>query len=115
MKATATRTVAQTQQLITSLGDKRYWSSSQSNFTNSYTGDGSSAPYLGKEYMSTNVGDISDTSPYGTGTRPAVEPHVSNPPVAETVINSSTFVSNMANLVTFIAPVTSFTDPAYKN
>jgi hypothetical protein len=39
---------------------------------------------------------------------------VSNPPVAQTVINSSTFVSNMANLVTFIEPITPVLDPTYK-
>jgi hypothetical protein len=115
VKGTATRTVAQTQQLITSLGDKKYWSSSQSVFTNPYAGNGSGTPYRGKEYMSTHVGDTSDTSPYGSNQRPAVEPYVSNPPVAQTVIDSSTFVSNMDNLASFISPITSVTDPTYRN
>lgn len=114
VKGTATRTVEQTQEVITSLGDKKYWGSTQAEFTNPFTANGSSTPYLGREYMSTHVGDTSDTSPYGMNNRPAVEPYLSNPPAVQTVITSSNFVNNMSNLVTFIEPITPVTDPTYK-
>ena len=45
---------------------------------------------------------------------PAKEPYVSNPPKVEQVINSSTFVGNLGNLVSFITPVAAVSDPAYK-
>lgn len=84
--------------------------------TNPYTQDGPSTPYAGKEYMSTHVGDQYDTSPFGLGSQmPRTEPYVSNPPVSQTVVNSSTFVANMGNLITFIEPFASVTDPTYKN
>lgn len=116
VKGTATRTAAQTQTLIDSLGDKNYWGTSQSLFTNPYTQNGPSTPYLGKEYMSTHVGDVYDTSPFGgVAQRPNKEPYVSNPPVVNEVIESTTFVNNLGNLITFIEPVTPVTDPAYKS
>jgi hypothetical protein len=34
--------------------------------------------------------------------------------VAQQVITSSTFVSNLGNLVSFIEPIAGVTDPAYK-
>ncbi|HVE52406.1 MAG TPA: pectate lyase, partial [Ramlibacter sp.] len=114
VKGTATRTAEQTQALIDSLGEKNYWGTNQSLFTNPYTQDGPSAQYLGKEYMSTHVGDVYDTSPYGANQRPNVEPYASNPPVVNTVIESTTFVNNLGNLISFIEPVTPVTDPAYK-
>lgn len=114
VKGTATRTEAQTQALIDSLGAKDHWSENQTTFTNAYSQNGPATPYLGKEYMSTHVGDTYDTSPFGSNQMPAKEPYVSNPPVAEQVINSSTFVGNLGNLVSFIAPIASVNDPAYK-
>lgn len=113
VKGTAARTEEQTQALIDDLGEKNYWANAQTLFTNPYTQDGPSTPYLGKEYMSTHVGDVYDTSPYGANQVPAKEPYLSNPPVAQTVINSSTFVANMANLISFIEPVTPVADPTY--
>lgn len=115
VKGTAPRTEEQTQALIDDLGEKDYWASTQTLFTNPYTQNGPSAPYLGKEYMSKHVGDPYDTSPFGLGAQmPSVEPYLSNPPVPQTVINSSTFVANMANLVSFVDPITPVTDPSYK-
>ena len=106
---------AQTQTLLDSLGEKNYWGEPQSVFTNPYSQNGPSTPYLGKEYMSTHVGDQYDTSPFGLNQMPKKEPYVSNPPTPQEVINSSTFVGNVGNLVSFLDPVASVTDPTYKS
>jgi hypothetical protein len=114
VKGTSTRTAAQTQTLLDSLGEKNYWGEPQSVFTNPYSQNGPSTPYLGKEYMSTHVGDQFDTSPFGLNQMPKKEPYISNPPIPQEVINSSTFVSNIGNLVSFLDPVATVTDPTYK-
>lgn len=113
VKGTAARTEAQTTALVDALGEKSYWSNDQSTFTNPYTQNGPSTPYLGKEYMSKHVGDQYDTSPFGSSQAPALPPYTTNPPQAQPVIRSSTFVSNMNNLVAFIEPVAPVTDPDY--
>ena len=113
VKGTATQTEAQATALVTAMGEKNYWSGDQVNFTNPYTQDGPSTPYLGKEYMSKHVGDQYDTSPFQKATMPAMEPYKSNPPVAKPVISSTTFVNSMNNLITFMAPITGKNDPDY--
>ena len=114
VKGTTSRTAAQNATLISGLGEKNYWSSAQSNLTNDYTQNGSSTPYLGKEYMSRNVGDTTDTSPFANSSRPAGMPGYEEARPTPQVINSSTFVSNMNNLTIFLAPVTAETAPEYK-
>lgn len=114
VKGTGTQTETQATNLVNSLGEKSYWSNNQSTFTNPYTQNGPSTPYLGKEYMSKHVGDQYDTSPFGTSTMPAMPPYTTSPPVGQPVISSSSFVSNMNNLVTFLTPITDVTDPNYQ-
>jgi hypothetical protein len=113
VKGTSTQTAAQATALAAALGEKNYWSGTQTTFTNPYTQDGPSTPYLGKEYMSKHVGDQYDTSPFQVANMPAMPPYTTNPPVAQSVISSTTFVGNMNNLITFMAPITGQNDPNY--
>ena len=113
VKGTSTQTEAQATALATAMGEKNYWSIPQTTFTNPYTQDGPSTPYLGKEYMSRHVGDQYDTSPFQVANMPAMPPYTTNPPVAQPVISSNTFVNNVSNLVTFLAPITGKDDPNY--
>jgi hypothetical protein len=114
VKGVSARDETQTNTTVDDLGEKNYWSVNQPTFTNSYTQDGPSTPYLGKEYMSKHVGDQYDTSPFGLTQMPNLPPYTTNPPVAQPVIRSATFVSNMNNLVAFLAPITAVDDPDYK-
>jgi hypothetical protein len=119
VKGLGARNETENDATIDSLGEKNYWSSNQSNYTNPYTQNGSSTPYLGKEYMSRHVGDPTDTSPFAASATqmPNMPPYNTTMPPnpVPQVVNSSTFVSNLNNLTAFLAPVTAVTDPDYRS
>jgi hypothetical protein len=115
VKGTAARTAAQNATILSDLGTQNYWSANQSNLTNPYTRNGDTTLYEGKEYMSKNVGDTTDTSPFANSSRPDTMPGYTTAWPTPPVINSSTFVSNMGQLISFLTPVTQVIDPNYKS
>ncbi|WP_210163277.1 pectate lyase [Niveispirillum irakense] len=71
--------------ILTTLNDAGYWPAPLTFTTNPYKGDGPETP-VGGEYRTTNVGDLSDTSPY-----------VTDFPVQG--ISTRTYVRNMGDLI----------------
>lgn len=122
VKGTAVRnwdtgaTNTQTKPIVDSLDTKNYWQTSISTLTNPFTQNGPATPYLGKEYMSRHVGDVYDTSPYGTtaSQMPAVAPYNDGLHVPVNGLSTSTFCTNMSNLISFLDPVTEANAPDYK-
>ncbi|MDR1936309.1 MAG: pectate lyase [Candidatus Accumulibacter sp.] len=123
VKGSPARTEEQTNTTVSDLGDRNYWVATITNYTNPYTRNGDSTPYLGKEYMSRHVGDITDTSPYSSAAAqmPAMPPYTDAPKPVQTGINttgqggSPSFISQLNNLTAFIEPITAVSDPTYKS
>ncbi|MDP5238186.1 pectate lyase [Uliginosibacterium sp. 31-16] len=89
-------------QLIQDLGDKNYWATPLPAITNPYRGDGPRAAHAGREYMSRNVGDRYDTSPYDPRIPPDIAPYTKQDrPLG---ITTSSFVSKLGKLIAFYAP-----------
>ncbi len=87
--------------IVADAAEEDYWLSPVSETTNPFRGHGPTTPYDGQEYMSKHVGDTFDTSPYPPGNPPAVPPYEPKP--APMVISTSTFVSNMGKLISYVA------------
>lgn len=96
-----TVTEAEAAALVDDLGGRDYWLTPTDAVTNSYRGPGPVTPYDGKAYMSTNVGDIYDTSPYDPANPPAEPPY--QPRERPLVISSETYAANMAKLIAYVA------------
>lgn len=94
-------TDAQAAALVDDLGDKSYWLTPDNAISNPYRGPGPTTPYDGKAYMSKNVGDIYDTSPYDPSNPPAEPPY--EPTARPLVISTSTYISNMATLIAYLS------------
>ncbi|MET7013620.1 pectate lyase [Uliginosibacterium flavum] len=100
--ATASISTAEATQLIRDLGDKNYWATPLPAITNPYRGDGPRDAFTGREYMSRNVGDTHDTSPYDPQSPPEIAPYTKRPrPLG---INTQQFVKNLGQLIAFYAP-----------
>ncbi|MFD5031545.1 pectate lyase [Streptomyces sp. NPDC058405] len=94
-------TDAEASALVDGLGTKDYWLTPIDAVTNPYQGPGSTTPYDGKAYMSKNVGDLRDTSPYNPQDPPQEPPYQ---PVEHPLgISSSAYVANMAKLIGYVA------------
>jgi hypothetical protein len=96
-------TDAQAEALVsgpTGLGDKDYWLVPIDAVTNPYQGPGSTKPYDGMAYMSKNVGDLRDTSPYNPQDPPLEPPY--KPTDHPMGISSSAYVANMAKLIGYV-------------
>lgn len=89
--------------LVEDLGTKNHWLTPLPQVTNPYRGNGPSTPYTGTAYQSRHVGDVYDTSPYDPLEPPDIAPYAKQDrPLG---ISTSQWVSNMAKLVSFVAPV----------
>jgi hypothetical protein len=89
--------------LVEDLGTKNHWLTPLPQVTNPYRGNGPSTPYTGTAYQSRHVGDVYDTSPYDPLEPPDIAPYAKQErPLG---ISTSQWVSNMAKLVSFVAPV----------
>ncbi|MCM3810064.1 pectate lyase [Streptomyces sp. DR7-3] len=87
--------------LVAGLGDRDHWLTRLDAVTNPYEGPGARKPYDGKAYMSKNVGDLRDTSPYNPQDPPAEPPY--QPREAPLGISSAAYVANMAKLIGYVA------------
>ncbi|GHF68538.1 hypothetical protein FHX82_003559 [Amycolatopsis bartoniae] len=94
-------TAAEAAALVTDLGAKDHWLTPVDAVTNPYHGPGPATPYDGRAYMSKNVGDVYDTSPYDPRTPPAEPPYV--PRERPLVISSATYVANLGKLVSYVS------------
>ena len=89
--------------LVEDLGAKNHWLSPLPQVTNPFRGNGPSTPYTGTAYQSRHVGDVYDTSPYDPLEPPEIAPYAKQDrPLG---ISTAQWVSNMAKLVSFVAPV----------
>ncbi|MET8646337.1 pectate lyase [Streptomyces sp. NPDC004675] len=86
--------------LVAGLGDRGHWLTPLDAVTNPYEGPGTRRPYDGKAYMSRNVGDLRDTSPYNPQDPPAEPPY--EPREAPLGISSAAYVANMAKLIGYV-------------
>ncbi|MFE0545055.1 pectate lyase [Streptomyces sp. NPDC058891] len=86
--------------LVAGLGDRDHWLTPLDAVTNPYEGPGTRRPYDGKAYMSKNVGDLRDTSPYNPQDPPAEPPY--RPREAPLGISSAAYVANMAKLIGYV-------------
>ena len=93
-------TDARAHELVTGLGSKDYWLTPIDSVTNPYQGPGSTKPYDGTAYMSKNVGDRRDTSPYNPEDPPQEPPY--QPAAHPMGISSSAYVANMATLIGYV-------------
>ncbi|MCI2421996.1 hypothetical protein MOQ72_31650 [Saccharopolyspora sp. K220] len=91
---------AEAAQLVADLGTRDYWLTPLETVTNPYRGPGSTRPHDGRAYMSRNVGDVYDTSPYDPQKPP--EEHPYEPRERPLGISTSAFVSNMAKLIAYV-------------
>jgi hypothetical protein len=87
--------------LVEGLGERDHWLTPLDAVTNPYLGAGTRAPYDGKAYMSRNVGDLRDTSPYPPANPPAEPPY--QPHDAPVGISSAAYVANMGRLIAYVA------------
>jgi hypothetical protein len=94
-------TDAEAAALVTGLGTRDYWLTPLDAVTNPYLGPGSAKPYDGTAYMSKNVGDLRDTSPYNPQDPPQEPPY--QPRENPLGISSSAYVANMAKLIGYVA------------
>ncbi|MEU3184557.1 pectate lyase [Streptomyces sp. NPDC006923] len=94
-------TDAEASALVDGLGTKDYWLTPIDAVTNPYLGPGSREPYNGRAYMSKNVGDVRDTSPYNPQDPPLEPPY--RPTDNPLGISSAAYVANMAKLVGYVA------------
>jgi hypothetical protein len=86
--------------LVDGLGGRDYWLTPLEAVTNPYRGPGSTKPYDGHAYMSKNVGDTRDTSPYDPADPPAARPYrPQDPPLG---ISTEAYAGNMAKLIAYI-------------
>ncbi|MFG2581522.1 hypothetical protein [Streptomyces malaysiensis] len=86
--------------LVAGLGDRDHWLTRLDAVTNPYEGPGARKPYDGKAYMSKNVGDLRDTSPYNPQDPSAEPPY--QPREAPLGISSAAYVANMAKLIGYV-------------
>lgn len=91
---------AQAASLVAGLGARDHWLTPLDAVTNPYEGPGTRKPYDGKAYMSKNVGDLRDTSPYNPQDPPAEQPY--QPREAPLGISSAAYVANMAKLIGYV-------------
>ena len=92
---------AQAAALVDGLGTRDHWLTPIPAVTNPFRGPGPTTPYDGRAYMSRNVGDVYDTSPYDPLKPPDVPPYTVRPrPLG---INSADYTANMAQLVSWVA------------
>jgi hypothetical protein len=95
-----TVTAAQAAELVDGLGTRDYWLTPIEAVTNPYRGPGSRKPYDGRAYMSRNVGDPRDTSPYDPLQPPDEPPYeVTDRPLG---ISTSAYAANMAKLIAHV-------------
>ncbi|MFJ4922848.1 pectate lyase [Streptomyces sp. NPDC088725] len=94
-------TEAQASALVTDLGTKDHWLTPIDAVTNPFRGPGSETPYDGTAYMSKNVGDLRDTSPYNPEDPPREAPY--QPADHPMGISSAAYVANMAKLISYVA------------
>lgn len=93
-------TDAEAATLVDGLGTRNHWLTPLDAITNPYRGPGSTEPYDGRAYMSKNVGDLDDTSPYSPQDPPLEPPYT--PRERPLGISSSAYVSNMAKLIGYV-------------
>ncbi|GHJ42256.1 pectate lyase [Streptomyces sp. TS71-3] len=86
--------------LVDGLGTRDYWLTPLEAVTNPYQGPGSTEPYDGKAYMSRNVGDLRDTSPYDPEKPPQEPPY--EPHDRPMGISTAAYASNMAKLIAYL-------------
>lgn len=86
---------------LAGLAGKDYWLTPLPAVTNPFRGDGPAAPYSGREYMSNNVGDLYDTSPYDPARPPRVASY--EPARMPLGITTTSFVSQLGQLTAFLA------------
>jgi len=94
-------TADQAAALVDDLGDKDHWLTPVDAVTNAYRGPGPATPYDGRAYLSKNVGDLYDTSPYDPLSPPAEPPY--EPRDRPLVISSETYIGNMGQLIAYVA------------
>ncbi|KAA9166140.1 pectate lyase [Amycolatopsis acidicola] len=94
-------TDAEAAALITGLGTKDYWLSPIEAVTNPFRGPAPGTPYDGRAYMSRNVGDVYDTSPYDPRVPPAEPPYVAQD--RPQGISTATYIANAGRLVAYVA------------
>ncbi|WP_327365233.1 pectate lyase [Streptomyces sp. NBC_01217] len=99
--ALPTVTAAQADALVADLGDKDHWLTPIGTTTNPYHGQPSTLPYDGTAYMSKNVGDTYDTSPYNPADPPAEAPY--QPHESTLGITSAAYTANMARLIAYVS------------
>ncbi|MFJ9033747.1 pectate lyase [Streptomyces sp. NPDC102274] len=93
-------TDAEAAALVDGLGTRNHWLTPLDAVTNPYRGPGSTEPYDGRAYMSKNVGDLRDTSPYNPEDPPLEPPY--QPRERSLGISSSAYVSNMGKLIGYV-------------
>ncbi|GAB2596207.1 pectate lyase [Streptomyces capparidis] len=87
--------------LVAELGDRGHWRSAIPVTTNPCAGPGTDEPYDGRAFMSTDVGDVHDTSPYDPRTPPQEPPYT--PAERAEGITTETFTANLARLTAHVA------------
>lgn len=87
--------------IIDDLGSKDHWLTPAESVTNPFRGPTPRTAYEGRAYMSTNVGDVFDTSPYDPEQPPTEPPY--RPGTGPMVISTETFVSKMGRLISALA------------
>ncbi|MFI6344345.1 pectate lyase [Streptomyces sp. NPDC050560] len=91
---------AEAAELVAGLGDRDYWLTPLDQITNPYRGPGTTKPYDGRAYMSKNVGDTRDTSPYDPKDPPTERPYEpADPPLG---ISTEAYAANMARLIAYV-------------
>ncbi|UCM87472.1 pectate lyase [Streptomyces marincola] len=91
---------AEAADLIAGLGDRDHWLVPLDATTNPFRGTPPPAPYDGRAYQGTHVGDLYDTSPYDPAAPPAEPPYAPREPVDG--ITTGSFTENMARLVAHV-------------
>jgi hypothetical protein len=84
--------------LLDQLSSRGAWLTPLELTSNPYRGEGSSEPWSSDEYVSTNVGDRTDTSPYRVNLRPRSYAAESAP----LGISVAVFIRNMAQLIAYL-------------
>lgn len=92
---------AQVEATLKALGPEDCWLDALPAITNPYRGDGPRSPHAGREYMSRNVGDITDTSPYDPRKPPEIAPYTSQQ--APLGITTKSFVKRLGVLTAWLA------------
>jgi hypothetical protein len=96
-----TVTQAQADAVVEGLGGRDHWLTPIGSITNPYRGPAPATPYDGKAYMSRNVGDLYDTSPYDPLKPPVESPYT--PQAGPLGITTSDFIKNLGTLAAYIA------------